>query len=278
MRFITTKTKVAGIVASAITILALITLVMLSSLINFQPTTRIVFNLIYSTCLMLIMLIWKGILDIFVFKEYKCQCKHLCAEGILNICMGALLAITGVLFAVLQGSAIVKGLPIATVDIRYFLFGFVISMCTWKLTEMIISINHKHYDSIIDIINFALWIILAGLIITTIFVTGHILTVITWVLIAETWVLLVLNCLNILISYVIKDPTYLETEEAIKIKEDELEVIQAAKEKERLIIKGKDDEAKLKHLKKLLDQNLITLKDYEKAKSEIIGSIIGEIK
>ena len=97
-------------------------------------------------------------------------------------------------------------------------------------------------------------------------------------MIAETWVLLVLNCLNILISYVIKDPTYLETEEAIKIKEDELEVIQAAKEKERLIIKGKDDEAKLKHLKKLLDQNLITLKDYEKAKSEIIGSIIGEIK
>lgn len=128
MKFITGKTKITGVVISALTIVALITMIMLSTLIDFMPKTRIVVCLIYSLTLMLLILILKGLVDLFVFRDYKCQSKSICTEGVLNICMGVLLAVTGILFAVLQGNNIVNSIALQTLDIRYFLASFTFAM------------------------------------------------------------------------------------------------------------------------------------------------------
>lgn len=56
MNFLTRKTKTTCIIASVLTALALITLVMLSSLLTITTASRTVLCLIYSVCLMLILL------------------------------------------------------------------------------------------------------------------------------------------------------------------------------------------------------------------------------
>ena len=76
-----------------------------------------------------------------------------------------------------------------------------------------------------------------------------------------------------LYSYIIKAPNYLETEEAIQEKQEELEEKRLRKEKLNQKItntKDSDYKNKLVELKNLRDAELITEEEYTSKKKEII--------
>lgn len=78
-----------------------------------------------------------------------------------------------------------------------------------------------------------------------------------------------------LYSYVIKTPKYLETEEAIQLKQEEIEEIKLRKEKLRNKIEVKSTtgsglQDKLKKLKELRDNQLITEEEYQDKKAELL--------
>ena len=102
MKFITKSTKIQSIVASVLTALALITLVMLSSLLEVTNSTKLIVSFVFTVSLLVILLIWHGILQIKVFNDYKCKRNYLCADGILSLCMGALIIISSALFSIIQ--------------------------------------------------------------------------------------------------------------------------------------------------------------------------------
>lgn len=110
MKFITNSTKIKCIVASALTGLALITLIMLSTLLNIGTSAKLLMTFIYTASLMLILLLWQGILQIDVFKDYKSKRNYLCADGILSICMSALLMISAILLGSLQAGEVIAGI------------------------------------------------------------------------------------------------------------------------------------------------------------------------
>ena len=122
MNFIKGKTKVTSIVIAALTAVGLITFIMLSMLLNFtdNPAGRMTMCLIYSVTFLFGILVSKGIVDIMVFRDYKWQKKQLCTEGVLNICMGALLGVIGLLYLILGTTT--------QVDIRWFLAGLTLIM------------------------------------------------------------------------------------------------------------------------------------------------------
>lgn len=124
MKFITKSTKIQSIVASVLTGLALITLIMLSSLLEITSVNKLTMTFIYTVSLVLILLIWHGILQIKVFNDYRCKKNYLCADGILSLCMGALILVSGILMAILQLDKIMAGTLIGTSDIRIFLTCF----------------------------------------------------------------------------------------------------------------------------------------------------------
>ena len=124
MKFITKSTKIQSIVASVLTGLALITLIMLSSLLEITSVNKLTMTFIYTVSLVLILLIWHGILQIKVFNDYRCKKNYLCADGILCLCMGALILVSGILMAILQLDKIMAGTLIGTSDIRIFLTCF----------------------------------------------------------------------------------------------------------------------------------------------------------
>ena len=124
MKFITKSTKIQSIVASVLTGLALITLIMLSSLLEITSVNKLTMTFIYTVSLVLILLIWHGVLQIKVFNDYRCKKNYLCADGILSLCMGALILVSGILMAILQLDKIMAGTLIGTSDIRIFLTCF----------------------------------------------------------------------------------------------------------------------------------------------------------
>lgn len=127
MKFLSKSTKIQGVIASVLTALALIVLIMLSTLIQFNEySNRVMMTFIYTVCLVFILLIWHGILQIKVFNDYKSKRNYLCADGILSLCMGALLIVSGILLATLQLNQLMddKGILIGSSDIRIFLTCF----------------------------------------------------------------------------------------------------------------------------------------------------------
>lgn len=78
-----------------------------------------------------------------------------------------------------------------------------------------------------------------------------------------------------LYSYVIKSPKYLETEEAIQLKQEEIEETKLRKEKLRNKIEVKSTtgtglQDKLRKLKELRDNQLITEEEYQDKKAELL--------
>lgn len=141
------------------------------------------------------------------------------------------------------------------------------------MVEMIVAIKHKHFDLLIDIFSFLTWLATSVFIFLLLKIDAQWLL---WTIIGLSWALVVINIFNILFSYVIKKPTYLETEEAVKIQKEQLEEIELAKEKERQIIRGKNAKANLEQLKQLYEKNLITQKDYDNKKKEILDVMFKE--
>lgn len=269
MNFLTRKTKTTCIIASVLTALALITLVMLSSLLTITTASRTVLCLIYSVCLMLILLMWEGLLQIKVFNDYKSQKKLLCTDGIIDLCMGALIIICSVLFGVLQASKILNGVIIQTADIRIFLTCFLGFMFIWKTVITIVSKKEKRFNWWIELVLALLWFGLALLTCISMFVTN--LTAMAWLIISFSWAIITINIFYMLFSYVIKEPIYLETEIAINLLEEE-------KLDAKFIKLGKPTgtnrtQEKLRKLKELKDNDLISVEDYENKKKQILENL-----
>lgn len=271
MNFITRATKVKCIVASVITALALITLIMLSTLLNLTPSNKVILCLIFSISLMLILLIWQGIVEIKVFNDYKSQNKHLCADGIINLCMGALIAICASLFGILQASKVIKGISYTTIDIRIFLVMFITILIVWKGSLLVLSIKQKRFNAWCDLLSIILWLSLDVLVQVSLFVNTQALTSMAWAIIINSWLIIAENIFYILFSYVIKTPTYLETPINVSmLQEDEIEIkcakINKPTENTRIY-------EKLKKLKDLKDNGLITSEDYENKKKQILENL-----
>lgn len=78
-----------------------------------------------------------------------------------------------------------------------------------------------------------------------------------------------------LYSYVIKTPKYLETEEAIQLKQEEIEETKLRKERLRNKVEVKTStgtglQDKLRKLKELRDNQLITEEEYQDKKAELL--------
>lgn len=273
MKFITKSTKVRCVIASAMTALALITLIMLSSLLSISNTSKTIMCFIYTVSLMLILLLWQGWLQIKVFNDYKSQRNYLCADGILSLCMGALLVVSGILFSILQIDKVIEGTIIGTSDIRIFLTCFLLVIAFWKVFVTILSFKEKHFNAWCELLFSVLWFALGIICLITMFVSN--LEPLIWVIVSISWALIALNIFYMLFSYVIKTPTYLETEEAINIYNEEIEEERIRKEK----IQNKNNpstsfrlQEKLKKLKDLRDNNLITEEEYNQKKSQLLDT------
>ena len=273
MKFITKSTKVRCVIASAMTALALITLIMLSSLLSISNTSKTIMCFIYTVSLMLILLLWQGWLQIKVFNDYKSQRNYLCADGILSLCMGALLVVSGILFSILQIDKVIEGTIIGTSDIRIFLTCFLLVIAFWKVFVTILSFKEKHFNAWCELLFSVLWFVLGIICLITMFVSN--LEPLIWVIVSISWALIALNIFYMLFSYVIKTPTYLETEEAINIYNEEIEEERIRREK----IQNKNNpstsfrlQEKLKKLKDLRDNNLITEEEYNQKKSQLLDT------
>ena len=272
MKFITKSTKIQSIVASVLTALALITLIMLSTLLSINKVSKLTLTFIYTISLVIILLIWHGVLQIKVFNDYKCKRTYLCADGILSLCMGALIIVSGVLIACLQLDKIVAGVLIGTSDIRIFLTCFLAVIGFWKLTVTIISIKEKHFNAWCELLFTICWLSLSILCLLTMFIKDSSLV---WIIIFISWTLIILTIFYMLFSYVIETPNYLETEEAIKQITEELELEKARKERlqnKSQLRSNNNLEDKLKRLKELKDQNLITEEEYKNKKLDLLNS------
>lgn len=271
MTFITRSTKTNCIVASVITVLLLITLIMLTSLIEVAASSKVLLGFIYTVSLLLIVLLWSGILQIKVFSDYKCQNPLLCTDGIISICMATLLIICSTLFGVLQASKIFNGTLIQSGDIRFFLSAFLFITSIWKLSIAIIAFKRHYYNDWCEFCFAALWFILGIICLTSIFITG--LTVIAWLTISFGWVIIILTTFYMLYSYVLRTPKYLETEKARDIRQKELARQEARRNRSNSLeyMSTKSDiKNKLAHLKELKDNNLISEDEYLAKKSEIL--------
>lgn len=278
MKFLSKSTKIQGVVASVLTALALIVLIMLSTLIQFNEySNRVMMTFIYTVCLVFILLIWHGILQIKVFSDYKSKRSYLCADGILSLCMGTLLIVSGILLATLQLDILLKtNLITGTADIRIFLTCFLAIIAFWKLAVMIIAIKEKHFNWWCEMLFMIFWLMLSILCLTSMFINGSTLTGVLWSIVAFSWALIILTIFYILYSYIIKTPKYLETEEAIQQKQEEIDQIKSRKEK---LLERKSSsnnvsttyKDKLKKLKELRDDNLISEEEYLDKKSEILN-------
>lgn len=274
MEFITKSTKVRSIVASAVTAVALITLIMLSSLLQLGDTSRNLMCLIYTISLLLVLIFWHGIIQIKVFSDYKSQNKWLCADGVLSICLSALLAISAILFGVLQAStAINSGYITGNVsDIRLFLIAFLAVMLIWKLSITIFSIKRKRFNWYLDLIITVCWLALTTIAIVSLFLTGNQLEVLSWIISIVGWVLIAATITDTLYSYVFRQPDYLETARGIELKEKEekeYEVRQQRLDSAFSFNESKLDE-KLKKLASLKEQGFISTQEYNKRRKELL--------
>lgn len=273
MKFITKSTKIQSIVASVLTALALITLIMLSTLLSISNVSKMTLTFIYTISLVLILLIWHGILQIKVFNDYRCKRNYLCADGILTLCMGALILVSGVLMATLQLDKIISGVLIGTSDIRIFLTVFLAIIGLWKFAVMIIAIKEKHFNWWCELLFTIFWLALSVVCLLTMFIANNSLV---WIIISISWALISLTIFYMLYSYVIKVPSYLETEEAIKQYEEEIVQRKARQERleNRKQVKVSDTsiQDKLKRLKELRSADLITEEEYLDKKADILNS------
>lgn len=122
------------------------------------------------------------------------------------------------------------------------------------------------------------WITLSVLCLVSMFIPFNSINLIVWLIVAFGWALIIVNIFYMLYSYVCLVPTYLETQEAIDIKQEELDEIKRQKEKDLYIATSKNSNVKqtaiqdkLKKLKDLKELGLITEDDYEVKKAEILS-------
>lgn len=266
-KFLRRETRILSVVASVFMALALIVLVVVSLL---AKENKLHISLVGSCVLLGIMSILFSIVQIRVFFDYKSKNKYLCADGIFNLCLTILIAITALIYVFLHDAAM---------DLRYIIFVFASIFVVWKIIVAVLGFKGKRANAFMELILAAFWLLSGVMVLLTVFgINGSELT-----LTISNYVIGVVFVVYILYSYVFKEPTYLETEEAIAQlnKEEEerqirlnrfnrnferLDKAEPAKESKQ----EPDIEQKLEKLKSLKEKGFITEEEFEGRKKKLL--------
>jgi len=290
-KFLTSSTKTNIVIMSVISGLAAVALIMFSIISLAEVKSLLTFG--FSAVILLILNVWHGILQIKVFKDYKGQRKSLCAEGIFNICLTALIFITLYLFT--QSSivtAISKGEKATTnVDLRIFIGIFISAFAFWKIFNIITAIKEKRKNLWIEILICILWLALAILCFVTISITTlDGLLNLLWAMAIVCLLLVISIPVYNLYSYIFNTPDYLINDNALAILEKEQQdranrmarfntmltgnvVQQAPTQSSPEEPKKESIEDKLTKLESLKEKGLITEEEYNKKRQALIDQI-----
>ena len=282
MVFLTKSTRINCIVATSIIAVLLLTLVMVSTLIDVSYQTKVLLGFIYAIGVLVITLFWQGILQLKVFSDYKCQNKLLCADGVISIVIGVLLLICSILFGIFQLENVIQHELVIGADIRIFLIVFLGVLALWRLAMCIVSLVKKQFNSWYNLGICVGWLgltILCGISLLNVS-----MEFIAWLSMSFSWLATIFYLIFLIHTYAISNPTYLETEQAMKILEKEQEDQKLEEEALRTKILTKATSAqdlakkvpineKLKKLREVHNLGLISDSEYERKKESLLSEI-----
>ncbi len=267
-KFLKKETKTFAVVTSVLIAIALIVLVV----IGLMGGNFINISVIGSSVIVFVVGIFVGSMQIRVFSDYKNQKKFLCADGIFNICLTILVAITALIFVLVQNSK---------VDVRYFIFVFAMAFAIWKIIISVFAFKNKQYNAFLELLIALFWILSGvGVLLTS----GISENLGLYILCVSNYLLGIVTIFYILFSYVFKEPIFLETSMAVELlKKEEMEkqqrinrfnnrfngYVEQQKEQQEESL-----EQKLEKLKNLKDKDFITAEEYERKKKEILDKEI----
>lgn len=263
-RFLERGTKTFSVVTSVLIALAVLVLV----IIGLTGGQILNVSVVGSSVLAFIVAIFLGAMQIRVFNDYKNQNKYLCADGIFYICLTILVAISALVFVFT---------PNAQFDLRYFIFVFTLTFAVWKIVLAVIGFKNKRFNAFVELLIAICWLISGVAVMLTSTMEGE---VPLYVLCASNYLLALVTIFYILYSYVFKDPTYLETEEGLRILQKE----QEAKEQrlnrfnnrynpapQTQTVSEEKLEDKLAKLQSLKEKGFITEEEFEAKKKDLIN-------
>ncbi len=199
--FLKKETKSSIVLTSVLISIAVIALIIASIMV---PGKYVLICSIGSAVLVLIAAIIIGIVQIKVFRDYKSQKKYICADGIFHICVSALIVIALSLFLFAN----------ASIDLRYIISVFIFAFVVWKIVTAVTAFKEKRNNAWLDIVISAFWLTSGILLILTAVMGGDLLLML---FAGSNFVLLIIQVIYMLYSYIFKTPAYLETPEAIEI-------------------------------------------------------------
>ncbi len=268
-KFLTKDTKVFSVVTSVLIGIALIVLV----IIGLMSGNFLNISVIGSSVIVFIVGIFLGSMQIKIFFDYKSQKKYLCADGIFNICLTVLVAISALVFLLIRE---------AQFDLRYFIFVFALAFAIWKMVIAGFGFKNKRFNAFAELLIAIFWALSGIAVLLTALSENQ---AFVYLLCVSNYLLGITTIFYILYSYVFKDPDFLETPEAIEMLQKDQEERQQRLNRFNSRFnsyqqspiptntekKVEDDlEEKLSKLKSLKDKNFITEDEYEKRKKELL--------
>lgn len=268
-KFLTKDTKVFSVVTSVLIGIALIVLV----IIGLMSGNFLNISVIGSSVIVFVVGIFLGSMQIKIFFDYKSQKKYLCADGIFNICLTVLVAISALVFLFVRQSQF---------DLRYFIFVFAIAFAVWKMVIAAYGFKNKRFNAFVELLIAIFWI-LSGIAVLLTALNDN--QAFIYLLCVSNYLLGITTIFYILYSYVFKDPDFLETREAIELLQKDQEERQQRLNRfnsrfnsyqqspiptntEKIVEDNLEE--KLLKLKSLKDKNFITEEEYEKRKKELL--------
>ena len=206
LKFLKRDTKTGIVVTSVIVSIAVIAMIMTAILAKISVSNVMAVG---TSIIVILTAIATGISQIKVFRDYKSVKKSLCADGIFNICISALILITGVIYLFMRNS---------TFDLRYFISVFVLAFAIWKIIIGIKAFKEKRNNAWLDVVLATFWFTSGILLILTAIFNTDITLIIFAV---SNFLLLITEVVYLLYSYIFKTPDYLATDEAIAIIKNE---------------------------------------------------------
>ena len=264
-KFLERGTKTFSVFTSVLIGLAVLVLV----IIGLTGGQILNVSVVGSSVLAFIVAIFLGAMQIKVFGDYKNQNKYLCADGIFYICLTILVAISALVFVFT---------PNAQFDLRYFIFAFTLAFAVWKIILAVLGFKNKRFNAFVELLIAVCWLISGVAVMLTATMQGE---TPLYLLCASNYLLALVTIFYILYSYVFREPTYLETEEGLRILQKELEAkeqrlnrfnnrynsvaqTQTTTNEEKL-------EDKLAKLQNLKEKGFITEEEFEAKKKDLIN-------
>lgn len=269
-RFLSKETRIFSLVVSVILAISFLSIIIVGLITgSFNKV-----SLYGSSALLFASAIFMGAMQIKIFSDYKSQQKYLCADGIFNISLTILVAITaGIYFSV----------PSSKIDLRIFMFIFIMIFAIWKCFISVLGFRKKYFNAFIELLIAIFWMITGIAILSSMFgKTGNVATILLYI---SNYILSILTIFYVLYSYVFKEPKFLITEKAQMLLDQEYEqriqrlnriqsrITQSNIPNETLKQPVKEDsiEDKLMKLASLKEKGFITQEEFDKRKNDILN-------